>query len=286
MKPVRVKPVRTVTSLAFAFERTAVHERGSDSHYEDPSYYAATYADRTADLDYYLGLACEVDVPVLEYGCGNGRIALPLAHAGVRVTGVDRSRPMLDDLRRQLRRAPAGVRERVRLRQGDMRAVRFRERFGLVLCTFNTFLHLYTRADVERYLARVTSHLARGGKFVVDVSVPSAAELARSPSRTYRVRPFRHAGTGEVVRYGERFDYDPMTQVLKVDMMFESRDRPRHKWVTPLCHRQFFPQELEALFHYNGLTVVDVHPDFTREPVTPDARTLVYHAKLRGGPRR
>ncbi|MSP24914.1 MAG: class I SAM-dependent methyltransferase [Myxococcales bacterium] len=256
-------------------------ERGSDAHYEDATYYASAYAARTEDLDYYLGLARTADVPMLEYGCGNGRIALPLAYAGHDVTGIDRSRPMLADLRRQLRLAPKEVRARVALRHGDMRSARLGRKFGLVVCTFNTFLHLYTRADVERFLARVLCHLAPRGRFVFDVSVPSAEELARKPERTFRVTPFRHAGTGEVVRYGERFDYDPMTQVLDVAMVFEPRDAPRRRWVTPLCHRQFFPQELEALLHYNGLSVVDLHADFEAKPPARDTTTLIYHAKAR-----
>jgi SAM-dependent methyltransferase len=258
--------------------RDAELEAGSDAHYDDVHYYRATYERRAADVGYYLELAGAGTGPVLEYGCGNGRITIPIALTGREIVGVDRSKPMLADLRARLRQTP-GLRATVRY--GDMRRLRLRRRFPLVLCTFNTFLHLYTRDDVERFCARVREHLAPRGRFVFDVSMPEATELARDPKRLYRVPPFRHAGTGEVVRYGERFDYDPLRQVLFVGMEFEPRGRPRSGWMTPLAHRQFYPQELEALLHYNGLEVVEVHEDFERKAATREASELVFHCLAR-----
>src|SRR5262249_12254598 len=67
---------------------------GSHAHYEDPTYYANTYAERVDDVAFYAALARSFGGPVLEYGVGNGRIALPIAREGVEVVGVDWSRPM------------------------------------------------------------------------------------------------------------------------------------------------------------------------------------------------
>jgi SAM-dependent methyltransferase len=256
---------------------------GSTAHFEDPDYYTSAYRQRSADVIYYLEHAVTLGARVLEYGCGNGRISLPLARAGLEVMGVDRSPAMMADLRQRLRAEPAGVRERVRLRLGDMRNVRLGQRYGLVLCTFNTMLHLYERSEVERFLARVRAHLAPGGRFVFDVSVPDPVELARRPERAYHAPRFRHASTGQLVRYSERFDYDPLAQVLFVTMEFEPLDRPTEAWTTPLAHRQFYPRELEALLHYNGLRVVDLHADFTDQPPDRETATLIYHCTLRPG---
>ncbi len=262
-----------------ATPRRALDE-GTRAHYADAAYYTHAYADREDDVGYYLALADELGGPLLEYGCGNGRIALPLARHGLDVTGVDQNATMLADLRRRLKSERPEVRRRVRIRQGDMRAVRLRGRFPLVLCTFNTFLHLYTRDDVERYCARVCRHLTPRGRFVVDVSLPDPEELHRDPERVYRLPGFTHP-SGKKMRYGERFEYDPLRQVLFIHMLFEPHQG--RAWSTPLAHRQFFPQELEALLHYNGLEVVDVHADFTRAPAHDAATELVFHCKKRRG---
>ena len=256
-------------------------EAGSRAHYEDPGYYTATYERRIDDVMFYTTLAQAAGGPVLEYGVGNGRIALPIARHGVEVVGVDWSRAMLADARERLKGEAPEVRRRVRLVHGDMRRVRVGRRFPLVICTFNTALHLFTRDDVERFLARVGAHLVPRGRFVVDLSVPSLEDLARDPARAYRAPRFRHPTAGIVVRNSERYDYDPARQVLFVSMEYEPVADPEKAWMTPLAHRQFFPQEWEALLHYNGFDVERVEGDFFGGPLTKKSDVMVWHTKVR-----
>jgi len=256
-------------------------EAGSSAHYEDPAYYTKTYRTRLDDVRFYVDFAAQRGGPVLEYGCGNGRITIPIARFGVEVTGVDLSAPMLSDLRARLREEPSYVRERVKVRRGDMRTARLPDRFPLVLCPFNAFLHLYTRVDVERFLGRVRAHLAPRGELVFDVSIPDARELAREPTRAYGTPPFKYPtedGEGVRVRYTERFEYDKIRQIRFVAMEFAptTGDEP---WMTPLTHRQFYPCELEALLHYNGFEIVEMWGDFDRSPLTNASITQIIRAR-------
>jgi SAM-dependent methyltransferase len=254
---------------------------GSAAHYEDPAYYTSTYARRIDDVAYYVTLARQVGGPVLEYGIGNGRVALPIARHGVDVVGIDHSAPMLADLRARLALEPRDVARRVRAVRGDMRSARVARRFPLVIATFNTALHLYTRQDVERFLARVRDHLAPRGRFVVDMSVPPLTELARDPGQVFHAPRFKHPTAGVIVKNRERFDYDPARQVLFVSMEFEPLGDPEGAWMTPLAHRQFFPREWEALLHYNGFAVDRVEVDFDGGPLTRESDVMVWHARRR-----
>jgi SAM-dependent methyltransferase len=254
-------------------------EAGTVAHYEDAAYYTSTYARRIDDVAFYIALARRSRGPVLEYGIGNGRIALPIARHGVEVVGVDRSAPMLADLRERLAREPDDVRARVRAVRGDMRTAKLHRRFPLVIATFNTVLHLYVREDVEAFLARVREHLAPGGRFVADLSVPPLAELARDPGQAFHAPRFMHPTAGVVVKNRERFDYDPARQVLFVSMEFEPLGDREGGWMTPLAHRQFFPREWEALLHYNGFAVERVEGDFEGGPLTRDSDMMVFHAR-------
>jgi SAM-dependent methyltransferase len=274
-------------------------EAGSLAHYEDAAYYTATYARRIDDVAFYVSLAQRAGGPVLEYGVGNGRIALPIARHGVEVVGVDHSGPMVSDLRARLKREPAEVRRRVRVVRGDMRRVRLGRRFPLVVCTFNTALHLYERDDVERFLARVREHLAPRGRFVVDLAMPHAPDLARDGAKAFHAPRFRHPTTGALVNNREHFDYDPVRQVLFVSMEFEPLTRvaerggrsvryvadPTAAWTTPLAHRQFFPQEFEALLHYNGFRVERVEGDFHGGALTRESDVMVWTARAKGAGR-
>jgi SAM-dependent methyltransferase len=256
-------------------------EAGSLAHYQDPDYYSATYAQRLDDVSFYVGLTRRVDGCVLEYGVGNGRVALPLARHGSSVVGVDHSRPMLTDLKARIAAEPPEVRRRIRVVRGDMRTVRVGSRFPLVIAPFNTVLHLYSRDDVELFLARVREHLAPRGQFVVDMSTPALKDLARPSAQPFNAPRFRHPSAGVVVKNREYFDYDPIRQVLFVSMEFEPLSDPRAGWVTPLAHRQFFPQEFEALLHYNGFDVERVEGDFHGGPLTRTSDVMVWYARKR-----
>jgi SAM-dependent methyltransferase len=255
-------------------------EAGSLAHYDDAAYYDKTYRSRKDDVAYYVELAAKHGV-MLEYGAGNGRLALPAARAGARITGVDHSRPMLADFARRLSAEAPEVQKRVTLRYGDMRAVKLKKRFSLVTCPFNAFLHLYEREDVERFLARVREHLAPRGLFVFDVSNPNPHELVRDPNRAYFCPRFRYPRTGEMVRYTERFDYDLARQILFVTMEFLPLGHEQDSWVTPLAHRQFFPRELEALLHYNGFSIDALWGDYKRTPFDRDSELMVVEARVR-----
>ena len=254
-------------------------EAGATAHFEDPAYYAQSYADRKDDVAYYLRVA-KKHARVLEYGIGNGRIAVPMARAGIDVVGVDQSRAMLADLRARLKRQPAELRARIAVRRGDMRRVKLAKRFPLVICPFNTVLHLYTRQDVELWLDRVREHLEPRGELVLDISMPIIEDLADEPGTAYSMRPFVHPRAG-LVGYRETFDYDRVRQILFVGMCFEPKQGREPPFMVPLAHRQYFPREFEALLHYNGFEVTALHGDFEGGPLVQSSDTMIWHARRR-----
>ena len=255
---------------------------GAVAHYVDPAYYTKTYRSRTEDVYYYVNEALASGGPVLEYGVGNGRIALPMARAGIDVTGIDLSAPMLDSLRTQLKDEAKDVRGRIELRRGDMRRVKLKRRFPLVIASFNTVLHLYERQDMERFLACVHHHLTPKGRFVFDFSMPHPADLCLDPDKAYGAPRIRHPTTGELTRYAERFVYDPLRQVLLVNMDFMPEGKSP-SFTVPLTHRQYFPAEMEALLHYNGFRDIDFRGDFSDNALDEDVESLIVSCRPQRG---
>lgn len=204
----------------------------------------------------------------MEYGAGSGRVTLPLARAGVDVVALDLSQPMLRALRAGLAAEPPEVRRRVTVVHADMVTRVLRRRFPLVIAPFNVVLHLYTAAEITGFLRRVLQHLAPGGTFAFDFSVPQPADLARDPNRRYRTPRFRHPTTGQRVRYAERFDYDPLRQLLTVWIELTPEDGSPG-WTVPLTHRQFFPEEMRGWLTAAGFGDVLYTADFT--DAVPDA---------------
>ncbi len=252
---------------------------GASAHYAEPAYYTAAYRGRRHDVRRYVELAAASGGPVLECGIGNGRVALAIARAGIPVVGFDRSQPMLEDLAYRLARAPRAVRERVRAERADLRRFRLGVRFPLVIAPFNTVLHLYDHADFAAFLARVREHLAPGGELAFDWSLPVPADLARDPTRRYSSRPVRHPRSAAPVPYAERFEYDPLRQLLLVHMEFAPVDGP--PFTVPLTHRQYFPAELRGLIEDLGWEITSLTADFSREPAHDAADSLLLQARPR-----
>src|SRR5947209_15436608 len=104
------------------------------------------YRDRP-DVGFFVEAARTAGGPVLEIGCGTGRVLIPTARAGLDIVGLDLSPHMLAVCRQRLRGESEGVRERVELVQADMRSFELGRRFTLATIPFRPFQHLLTVED-------------------------------------------------------------------------------------------------------------------------------------------
>lgn len=263
--------------------RTAEKARlreGTEAHYRDASYYDHAYGRRKDDVAHYTRLAKKHGSPVLELGVGTGRVAESIAKAGLDVVGIDTMPSMLARARDRISRAAPEVASRVSLDRGDLRSLRLKRKFPLVISPFNVFMHLYSREDLEAALETVSRHLAVDGRFAFDVLMPDPDALARDPAKLYRCGTVKPPGRDRM-RYSEAFDYDPISQVQHVSMVFEPDDEHAAPDIQRLSHRQFYPRELEALLHYNGFAIEKLYGGFLREPFDAAAESQVVVAKRR-----
>jgi SAM-dependent methyltransferase len=139
------------------------------------------------DVSFYVEEALAAGGTVVELGVGTGRIAVPVALAGVRVIGVDSSAGMLEVCRR--RGEAAGVSGFLDLRLGDLRRPPVEERVPLVLAPFRSLLHCETDEERLEALAAARSLLVPGGRFVFDVFAPGADDIAQTHGRWIEREP-------------------------------------------------------------------------------------------------
>lgn len=245
------------------------------SRFYDAAY--ATLERLGPDLDFYLELARECGGPVLELGCGTGRVLLPVAREGIDCTGIDDSGRMLDALRAK---APGVAPSLVQARMQDFDLGD--ARFALIYSAFRVFQHLYTVKDQLACLARVRAHLAPGGRFAFDVFNPRVDRIWIEEVPEEPDLRFSHEGE-DVVRYVAS-RRDRPGQLLYLDMRYErSRDgqvvandiaRFRLRWYTRW--------ELEHLMARAGFDDVVIYGDFDRSPVGRDSPSLVVVASVGG----
>jgi SAM-dependent methyltransferase len=147
-----------------------------DNTSEFPLLYHAHHSREMEDLPFWLELASRQGNPLLELGCGTGRVFLPIAQAGYEIYGLDSDPAMLAVLRKN---APNELRSVLHVFQADMSAFQLDERFALVLLPCNTLSTLAQPARLAM-LQRVALHLRPGGLFAA--SLPNPALLRRLPA--------------------------------------------------------------------------------------------------------
>jgi SAM-dependent methyltransferase len=253
-------------------------DAGTSEHYDDAALYDFEYRRRRRDVTFYREIARERAggggaVSVVELGCGSGRVLAPLARDGHDVVGLDLSRMMLARAAARLAKLSPRARARAAVLRGDFRALPFPSGVTpLVICPFNGFQHLYTRTDALVCLAEVRRILTPGGAFVFDVLNPDLAWLTRDASRRWARTRFRHPTTGESLVYSTNQTYEPISQIAYMRIYYEGAERTR---VVRLCHRQYFPAELEGICISAGFRIADRFGGFNREPLVGDSESQV-----------
>jgi SAM-dependent methyltransferase len=190
--------------------------------------------------------------PVLEFGVGTGRLAIPLAGSGVVVHGVDGSRDMLNLMAEK----PGG--EQVGTTVGDFSLARVPGEFGLVVCATNTLFALPDQQAQLRCFSNAASHLRPGGRFVIEAWVP---RLGPASGPTLEPRELAAGYVGLVIA-----EHNPIRQLLStIQVVLGGPDGVR---VFPVVHRYAHPAELDLMGQINGFVLEDRWADWLGEPLT------------------
>jgi SAM-dependent methyltransferase len=240
-------------------------------HYDEA--YARLRAP-SGDAEFYLALARESGGPVLELGCGTGRVLLPIARAGIACTGLDLSPNMLDALR--VKQPPASLNlVRGRMQDFDLGAARF----ALVTAPFRAFQHLYTVEDQLACLARVRRHLAPGGRFAFDVFKPRPERMALAHEPEQEDARWRE-DEDEVVRSAE-VTRDHASQTMQVTMHYDRWRAGRRiaRESADFRMRWFHRYELEHLLARAGFGDLALYGNFDRSAYGPDSPEMILIAR-------
>jgi len=195
--------------------------------------------------------------PALELAIGTGRVGLPLAARGVRVTGIELSAAMVE----QLRAKTGGTAIPVTL--GDMSTTKVDGTFALVYLVFNTIVNLTTQDAQVDCFRNAAEHLDPGGCFVVEVNVPQLRRLPPGDRANVFATDDDHWGINEFDVVGQKLVSHHFTAT---DHGFQHR---------PIAFRYVWPSELDLMARLAGLRRRDRWADWRGAPFTSDSRSQV-----------
>jgi SAM-dependent methyltransferase len=238
-------------------------------------YYDAENQHFTADLAFYEALAEEHGSPILDVGCGTGRVNLHLAQAGYPTVGVDSSAEMLAIARRKIQAVPH-LADHARLVQSDILAFQA-GCYPLILLPYNALMHFTTPALQRQVMTQLASLLSDDGIIALDLPNAGEAYAAEDMGGIVLERTFIEPITGHVVMQQSVSYIERATQLLNVTWIYDEilPDKTLKRTLEPLTLRYVFPTELEWLLALAGLRIEEQFGDYDQAPFAEGSPRLI-----------
>jgi len=236
------------------------------------------------DVEFYVAEAKASGGPVLELGCGTGRVLIPTARAGIGITGLDSSNNMLARCRAKLAAQPERVRSLVDLVHGDLAAFDLGRKFALITMPFRPFQHLLTVPQQLGCLRSVRRHLAPGGRLVFDVfHVDPASVYDPAWLQEKEDAPPARLPDGRVVRRTVRLAaFHRAEQINEVQFCWyvthPNERREEIRWRFGM--RYYYRFEVEHLLARAGLRVTALYGDLERSAFGNESPEMIFAAEV------
>jgi SAM-dependent methyltransferase len=235
------------------------------------------------DLDLYLALATRTGGPVLELGCGTGRIAVPLAAAGHDVTAVDIDPAMLERARRRADEAGAAARDRIEFVQADLLGLELPSAgtFRLALIALNSLFLLASRSSQREAFATMARHLAPGGLAVVDIWLPDADDLARFDGRLILEYDRTAPDSKALVTKTAAAQHDAASGIVNLTSIYEEGEQgtPAARFVRRDALRLVSADELRDFAEGAGLVVESLAGGYDLDPLGQGSERAILVAR-------
>ena len=229
------------------------------------------FADTPEQIEKLLALARPCGTAALDLCCGPGRCSIALARKGFTVTGVDRTRFLLDKARARARAAKV----RVEWVEMDTRDFVRPDAFDLVLSMFTSFGYFDDKTQDVKVLRNIFSSLRLSGVLVVDVMGKERLAKILQPT------------TSDVLPDG--------TVLVQRHEVFDDWTRVRNEWILvrngrarsfKFHHALYSGQEMRERLEAVGFTDVRLHGTFEGDAYGPNAQRLIAIARKPATPRR
>ncbi len=234
------------------------------------------------DVPFFLGQLQQRKLDILEIACGTGRVAIPLAQAGHRVTAIDFDPRMIEIARRKAQFVGLTEKE-ISFIKADALSLRLNRRFDWAGIFFNTFLAFATLEQQDKCLRSVARHLKRNGRLFLDILHPNVVLLAQEKSVGLDPHLFFAPSLGTSVLKTIDVVRDPAKQLEKVTFRYRWHDangRPRQK--TMKFDMTFiFPRELQLLLERHGFVLEHLWGNYDGSELQADSPRMIARARLR-----
>ena len=241
-------------------------------------YYDAENTDKDDDVPLYLELAEEHGGPIMDIGCGTGRVMIPLARAGHEVHGIDNEPAMLA---RGIAVKDANPNFNLHFHEGDVLNHEFDTQFKLMLVPYNGLMHFHDQESQLKVLQNLRKWTRDDGLLVLDL--PNAGEIfaTQDTDAIIMERTFLDSETGHMVMQQSHSHLDRTSQLFRVTWIYDeiTADGTLKRTASPLVLYYYFYSEVRLLLQLAGFEVEAVYGDTDYGEYSNGCERMVVFAK-------
>lgn len=207
-------------------------------------------------------------LPVIEIGCGTGRVTIPLAEKGYRMIGIDSHPAMLAEAEKKAEKKNLSVDWKLSRAEETDRALKAQ----LIFMAGNTFQHFLTNKEQDELLYSVSSMLKNGGVFIFDTRCPNLEELQETSEKEFWKTIKDSGGSiGDMYTKSRWYGTDQLQHVTQYTYSVDNQ----LKSTTSLWLRYTFPQELTRLLKQHGLEMIKMYKDWKETPISDNGIQMI-----------
>lgn len=214
---------------------------------------------------------------VLELTSGTGRVTVPLARSGIKVTALDISKDLLNVLRKKAERERLDI----EIHDADMRNFCLNRKFPLIIIPFNSIQEIIDPEDCKAVFLRVKEHLKRGGRFFV---TSNNVDLRHGDVAKGQVMEYTNPENGHKVQYWSRRKIDAKSHTgISYQNYKEYDDKGKliGRRLFKNGYHVFTKSELERLIESTGFAVKNLYGDYSRAKFSGRSPFMIYELMVK-----
>ncbi len=235
----------------------------------DANIYDGMNTDLTDLVFYKRWLPKNKDASILELCCGTGRLTLPIAKEGFKITGVDYTTSMLKKAKDKASKENIAI----DFIEADIRTLDLSKKYDFIFIPFNSIHHLYENKDLFKALSVVKKHLKKSGLFILDCFNPNIKLMVEGEKNLKKVIQYT-TQDGRKILIKEIMLYEDKTQINRIEWHYFINGK--FDSIQKLDMRMFFPKELDEYLKWNGFIINNKFGNFDEKAFDTNSEKQIF----------
>ena len=247
-----------------------------------PEIYDQVYADINDDINFYVQEAVLSQGPILELGCGTGRVTFPIAKLGIDILALDNSMAMMEVAQKKITR-PSDHYPNLEFVQSDMRNFAFDQKFNLVIIPFRGFQSLISISDQIETITTIKQHITKNGRLIFNTFVPNSESMTSAHDVLYHHRDVEDLENNRKFIIWNQSEYDQFNQLVHTRLIVDelnNKDAVVNRFYRDFSLRYAFRWELYHLFVSNGFKLLNLYGNFEKSEFDASSTEMIWEFAL------